>query len=120
VLGEEIDAGTTPKVLVDAALAAAKSGDFRLAIRKLYVSLLYDLADRGLIELEDSATNRDYLARASSHRPLVQPMRFLTDRFDHVWYGMYPTSEEDFSNCMEHYRQAIQSATALAEQRTGA
>jgi hypothetical protein len=119
VLGEEVEADATPRDLADAATAAANSGDFRMAIRKLYVSLLYELAERRLIELEDSATNHEYLAKVSSHRTLVPPMRFLTDRFDYIWYGMYPSSAEEFSDCLARYREAVQGAAALSEQRAG-
>jgi hypothetical protein len=120
VLGEEVEADATPRDLADAATAAASLGDFRTAIRKLYVSLLYDLAEKRLIELEDSATNHEYLAKVSSHRALVPPMRFLTDRFDYIWYGMYPSSAEEFSDCLARYREAVQGAAALSEQRAGA
>jgi hypothetical protein len=117
VLGEEVEIDATPRDLADAAMDAARAGDFRSAIRKLYVSLLYDLAERRLIELEDSATNHEYLSRVSKHRSLIPPMRFLTDRFDYVWYGMFPSSEEDFANCLTRYREAVTNAQALGEQR---
>jgi hypothetical protein len=120
VLGEEVEADATPQDLADAATAAANSGDFRMAIRKLYVSLLYELAEKRLIELEDSATNHEYLAKVSSHRTLVPPMRFLTDRFDYIWYGMYPSSAEEFSACLARYREAVQGAAALSDQRARA
>jgi hypothetical protein len=41
VLGEEIEAGVTSADLAASALAAARAGDFRTAMRKLYISLLY-------------------------------------------------------------------------------
>lgn len=114
ILGEEVEADATPRDLADAAIAAAARGDFRSAIRKLYVSLLYELADRQILELEDSATNHEYLAKVAGHLPVFTPMRYLTDRFDFVWYGMFPSSEEDFSSCLDRYREAMQGAQALA------
>ena len=116
VLGEEIDAGTTSNDLADAALAAAKAGDFRGAVRKLYISLLYELSERNLIELEPNATNREYLAKVSGFQPLVAPMRYLTDRFDYFWYGMFPSSAEDFSVFHARYNEAMASARSLGEQ----
>ncbi|MCI0485142.1 MAG: DUF4129 domain-containing protein, partial [Blastocatellia bacterium] len=104
VLGEEIEEHVTSSDLADSALVAARSGDFRLAIRKLYISLLYEMAERNLIELEPDATNRQYLARVSRFTTLAEPLRYLTDRFDHVWYGMFPSSEEDFSTCLARYK----------------
>src|SRR5262249_24968395 len=116
ILGEEVEADATPRDLADAAIAAAGRGDFRSAIRKLYVSLLYELSNRQIIELEDSATNHEYLARVARHRSLFAPMRYLTDRFDFVWYGMFPSSQEDFSSCLARYREAMQGAETVAAQ----
>jgi hypothetical protein len=117
VLGEEVGADATPHELAEAAMAAARGGDFRSAIRKLYVSLLFELAERQIIELDDSATNHEYLKLVSKHSLLMAPMRFLTDRFDYVWYGMFPSSQEDFSNCLSRYQEAIQTAQSLGEQK---
>ena len=116
VLGEEIAAGTTSNDLADAALAAAKAGDFRGAVRKLYISLLYELSERNLIELEPNATNHEYLAKVSRFQPLAAPMRYLTDRFDYFWYGMFPSSAEDFSVFQDRYNEAMASARTLGEE----
>ena len=116
VLGEEIEAGTTSSDLADAALAAAKAGDFRGAVRKLYISLLYELSERNLIELEPNTTNHEYLAKISRFQPLVAPMRYLTDRFDYFWYGMFPSSAEDFSSFQARYNEAMERVRNLNEQ----
>jgi hypothetical protein len=114
VLGEEIPAGTTSLDLAEAALANARAGDFRAGVRNLYLSLLYELSERGLIELDDSATNHEYLARVSSLKSVATPMRYLTDRFDYFWYGKFPSSEEDFSACLARYQEAMDQARAGA------
>jgi hypothetical protein len=115
ILGEEIDAGTTAEALAERAYAAAREGNFRDAIRKLYVALLYELSERRLIELEDSATNREYLARVSGKGALTKAMAYMTDRFDYFWYGMIPTSGEDFSAYQARYQEAVQSAQAFSQ-----
>jgi hypothetical protein len=116
VLGEEIAADGTSHNLAEAGLAAARAGDFRTAIRKLYVSLLYELFERNLIELDESATNHEYLKKVSRFSGLVGPMRYLTERFDYVWYGMFPSSESDFAAYLESYEKAMQGARTLGEQ----
>ncbi len=113
VLGEEIEAGVTAADLAEAAMAAARSGDFRLAMRKLYLSLLYELVERDLIELEPDLTNREYLERVSKFAPLAEPMRQMTERFDQVWYGMFPFSQTDFSAYLANYREASGRAKSL-------
>jgi hypothetical protein len=116
VLGEEIEAGTTSNDLAEAALRAAKAGDFRGAVRKLYISLLYELSERNLIELEPNTTNHEYLAKVSRFQPLAGPMRYLTDRFDYTWYGMFPASAEDFSTFQARYNEAMDRVRSLNEQ----
>lgn len=116
ILGEEIEEGMTPRDLAQSAEAAARAGDFRSAIRKLYISLLYELAERRLVELEPNATNHDYLARLSRFSALAPPLRYLTDRFDYTWYGMYPSSQDDYSTCLSRYQEAISSAQKIEEQ----
>ena len=113
VLGEEVALDSTSRDLVEAALAAARAGDFRTAVRKLYVSLLYELSERGLIELEDSATNHEYLRKAARFAGVAAPMRYLTDRFDYVWYGMFPTSEDDFADYMARYLEAMENVRII-------
>jgi Domain of unknown function (DUF4129) len=113
VLGEEIEANATPGDLFEAAMAAAQAGDFRAAVRKLYISLLYELSERSLIELDESATNHEYLARLAHFEPLVAPVSAMTDRFDVSWYGMFPTSQEEFSTCLARYNEAMQRAKTL-------
>ena len=116
VLGEEVSAETTSHDLAEAGLAAARSGDFRLAVRKLYVSLLYELFERSLIELEESATNHEYLSKVSGFGALVGPMQYLTERFDYVWYGMFPSSAGDFAAYLASYEEAMRGARTLGEQ----
>ena len=116
VLGEEIAADSTSSELAEAGLAAARAGDFRTAVRKLYVALLYELAERNLIELDDGATNHEYLRKVSRFAALASPMTFLTDRFDYVWYGMFPSTEEDFAAYLSKYEEAMTGAKTLGEQ----
>jgi hypothetical protein len=116
VLGEEIEEGVTSADLATAALIAARAGDFRSAIRKLYISLLYELAEREVIQIDAHTTNHEYLARVARFAPLAAPMRYLTDRFDYFWYGMFSSSEEDFRLYMERYSEAMERARSVAHQ----
>ena len=115
VLGEEIPEGATSRDLAEAALKSARAGDFRAGVRNLYLSLLCELSDRGLIELDESATNHEYLERVSSLASVAPPMRYLTDRFDYLWYGKFPSTEEEFSTCLARYQEAMDQARALSQ-----
>jgi hypothetical protein len=114
VLGEEVEAGATPGDLFETAMAAARAGDFRAAVRKLYISLLYELSERNLIEIDESATNHEYLARLARFAPLVPPVREMTARFDLSWYGLFPTSQEEFSSYLARYDEAMRRAKTIS------
>lgn len=113
VLGEEIEEGASSEQLASAAMEAARSGDFRTGVRKLYIALLYELAQRNLIHIESHATNREYLARVSRFKGLAAPMRDLTESFDYAWYGMLMPSAEDFSAYLRRYREAVATARTI-------
>ncbi|HWX40719.1 MAG TPA: DUF4129 domain-containing protein [Blastocatellia bacterium] len=106
ILGEEIDARISSRELAAAALAAARSGDLRTGVRKLYIALLYQLSEKGLIELQPNATNRDYLGMVSASSLVASPMRYLTERFDYYWYGMLPISDQDYASYVARYEEA--------------
>jgi hypothetical protein len=115
VLGEEIEEGMTAQDLAEAGLAAARAGDFRLAVRKLYISLLYEMAQQNLVELEANATNREYMESVSRYSALSSMMRYLTDRFEYFWYGMFSPTEEDFSAYLKSYESGLARVRLLGE-----
>lgn len=97
VLGEEIGPEVSTSDLVSAALELKAQGDYRGAIRKLYIALLVDFDRRRMIKLTQNATNREYFRavdRASSS--LREAFLFLTDTFEYFWYGKQETRERDF------------------------
>lgn len=84
----------------DSALAKAQEfssgGDYRTAVRYLYLSALLLLEERGLIRYDRSQTNREYL-RSVAHRPdLARVLRDVIDVFDRVWYGFQPLGREEY------------------------
>jgi len=113
VLGEEIPANMTAGDIAGSAMAAARAGDFRTGIRKLYIACLYQLADKGLIDLESNSTNRDYFRLVSRHSILSNPMEYLTDRFDYFWYGKYQATGDDFQEYLNRYTVMSDRASSI-------
>ncbi len=71
-------------------------GDYRTAVRYLYLSSLLLLEERGLLRYDRSLTNREYL-RTIAHQPrLTAVLRQVIDVFDRVWYGFQPISKESY------------------------
>jgi hypothetical protein len=65
----------------------AAEGEFREAIRHLYLALLSRLHRDGAIDYDPTCSNWEYLATFKGAREHKPPFRELTRRFDFVWYG---------------------------------
>lgn len=89
----------------EAALQKAQSlsgaGDYRTAVRYLYLSALLLLEERGLLRYNRTLTNREYL-RSVAHLPeLSAVLREVVDVFDQVWYGYHPLDEGAYARYAE-------------------
>lgn len=109
ILGEHIDEDQTAHDLFDEAERLAREGDLRGAIRKGYIALLCDLADRKVIGLARNKTNRDYLRDVRSRSALHPRMKSVTDTFERHWYGYQESVEQDWTRFRDEYREAIRS-----------
>jgi hypothetical protein len=81
----------------------AAGGDYRAAIRYLYLSTLLLLDERRALRYDRSLTNREVLAQIASDEALVERLRPVVDEFDRVWYGFAPVDEAEY----EEYRRQI-------------
>jgi hypothetical protein len=70
----------------DADSLAAK-GEFRAALRALYLAVLSSLHRRGAIEYDAARSNWDYVRAFKGALHELPPFRSLTLRFDFAWYG---------------------------------
>jgi len=83
---------------------AIEKGQYRVAVRYLYLKLLRDLSDRQLITWQAEKTNRDY---SNELRPsaLGKPFTQVTFLFDYAWYGDMPINDASFKNIRESFEQ---------------
>ncbi|MEW6435217.1 MAG: DUF4129 domain-containing protein [Myxococcota bacterium] len=65
----------------------AAAGNFREAIRHLYLALLSRLHRDGAIDYDPTLSNWEYLSAFKGPGELKPAFRELTRRFDFVWYG---------------------------------
>ena len=106
-LAEDASAESEP-LTAEQALARAHSlsrgGDYRSAVRYLYLSSLLLLDERGLLRYDRSKTNREYLRSLSNTPELSEPLNEVIDVFDNVWYGYHSLDEETF----KHYSDRVE------------
>jgi hypothetical protein len=94
------------------ARAAAQSGLYRDAVRRLYLAALLQLAEHDLINYERSLTNREVLARVPSESPIRPHLEPVVATFDQVWYGVHEPDQATFNA----YEQEIDALATVAEE----
>jgi hypothetical protein len=107
ILGEHIEASRSASDLFAEAESFARQGDLRGAIRKGYIALLCDLADKKIIGLARHKTNRDYLRDVRKRTPLFDRMKRATGSFERHWYGFRTPEPKDWEEFREQYRSAL-------------
>ncbi len=105
VLGEQIVEDLTTEELLKRAIELARLGDYRTAIRRAYIAVLYELEQRGKLQLHRSKTNRDYLRELSGESSLYPTFAYLTGVYERAWYGHARATAEDYSGFMERCRE---------------
>lgn len=109
------ESGEEEPLTSEAALAKAqqlsRGGDYRAAVRYLYLSTLLILDERGVMRYDRSKTNREYLRSVANSPELSKPLGEVIEVFDNVWYGIHALDEETFN----HYSKRVEE---LKEKQT--
>jgi hypothetical protein len=77
------------------AMAAARSGDVREAVRFAYRAALSRLDEQGRWRVDESRTPREYLGLLRSDDPRHSVVTELTQQFEQIWYGRRTATGED-------------------------
>ncbi len=96
-----------------------REGDFRLALRSVYLGLLAGLAQREWLSIRRDRTNRDYLnefTRRWRRRPqaaleqrieIPEKLRGSLRQFDRVWYGSHVPTPEAVATYRQDQRELL-------------
>jgi hypothetical protein len=76
----------------------AAQGEYREAVRSLYLALLSRLHREGAILYDSTLSNWDYLRHFKGRRDWLPPFRELTRRFDFAWYGNLPVGAQGYQD----------------------
>ncbi|NJK81450.1 MAG: DUF4129 domain-containing protein [Chloroflexaceae bacterium] len=107
---DDPEANLTATTALQQASTLARDGDYRTAVRYLYLSSLLWLDEQGRLRYDRALTNREYLDRLNSNPDLQARLVPIVNTFDRVWYGYAALDAESFS---EYERQVA----ALRERR---
>lgn len=105
IAAEGDDPVPTAAEAFDQASALARDGDYRAAVRSLYLSALLWLDEQDLLRYDRALTNREYLERAQRNPALLARLTPVIETFDQVWYGHAPVDASAFAA----YRQQIEA-----------
>ena len=108
ILGEAIPDDQNAHDLLAEAELLAREGHLREAIRKGYIAVLCELADRKLIGLASHKTNRDYMRDLGRRKDLLDDMQGLTGTYEQNWYGLRPSAVHEWEDFRSRY-QAMRS-----------
>lgn len=111
LLGVQIAPHATPKEFSIKAGELAERGDYRGAVRYLYIALLYHLHQHGVIQLDASSTNHEYVQRLRHESTLFSAVQSMTHQFDSIWYGQQMPSEQHYQSFYQQYQTTV---TALS------
>ncbi len=99
----------TPSEAFNLAQQFVHAGDYRRAVRQMYLATLLLLDQRGKLKYDPTLTNREYLREASLDAHTLSVLAPIVDIFDRTWYGFEPISREEF----ETYRQRVEGVKSL-------
>ncbi len=86
----------------------AAGGDYRTAVRYLYLSSLRFLEEAGRLRYDRALTNREYVRQVEGQPDLAEPVRAVVNTFDRTWYGFIPVDAQA-------YEQFIAQVQALRQ-----
>lgn len=105
ILGEVFEAEITGDDLIKDAAEMARRGDYRMAIRRAYLAMLYEMEQRGKLRLHRAKTNNDYLRELRNDKYTYPSVEIMTNRYERIWYGLSAATMEDYSGFIENYRE---------------
>lgn len=93
---DDPDARLTPAEAVSHAQSLARDGDFRTAVRYMYLALLLRLDAANLLRYDRALTNSEYLEQLRGNPQLRAEITPIIQTFDRVWYGNEPLDAAGF------------------------
>lgn len=102
----------TPAEARQRAAGAASEGNYRSAVRNLYLVALLTLEQQGLVPADRSLTNREVLGRVDRAHPLRPHLQPVVETFDDVWYGVHEPDAGSYAA----YAQSIDELETIAQQ----
>jgi hypothetical protein len=106
----DVTEDTDPTDIDELLRNAIKAGNYRLAVRYLYLQTLTRLSERKLIGINSNKTNYEYVNEVRKHK-FANEFASLTLKYEYVWYGEYPVDEKLFEQLQDGFNQFNKNIT---------
>jgi hypothetical protein len=83
---------------------AASQGNYRLAIRLMYLRLLKDFSEKNIIQYKQDRTNLDYLMQLHG-TSYYNDFFLVTRHYEYSWYGEFNVSNEAYEIIKKEFSQ---------------
>jgi hypothetical protein len=103
--GEAAGEVLTSEAALQRAQSLSSEGNYRNAVRYLYLSALLLLDERGFLVYDRSKTNLEYLHTLKETAGLAGPLKAVIDLFDRVWYGYESISAGAYQDYVEYINE---------------
>ena len=77
-------------------------GNYRFAIRYLFLRLIRSASERNIIQIRDSMTNSE-IGRAFGQHPLASQFRYLAMAYEYVYFGEFNLNKEIFDSLKKKF-----------------
>lgn len=81
---------------------AERAGQYDVAVRLMYIQLLKELQDGGLIKYRKDFSNRDYQNQLRGRKVLPE-FRTVTREYERYWFGKYPIDRLSYRNTYQRF-----------------
>jgi len=90
-------------------------GLLKEACRALYLSVIYVLDERKILEFSANRTNYEYWYALSGKHVLQKGFRQLADMIEVMWFGNHQAQSQDYEFCLSLVGMLTDEARALSE-----
>jgi hypothetical protein len=104
IAGPQAIVGLQEENLEEKIQEAVQARDYRTATRYLFLKTLRLLSEEESIRYHVQATNQEYINQLGSH-PQGKNFRLLASAYEHVWYGDFPLTQQQFEQLWQHFRE---------------
>lgn len=71
-------------------------GDYREAVRQLFLATLLTLEERGILQYDRTLTNQELLQKMRTHPRVINILHSVVGTVERVWYGFEPLAKPEF------------------------